>query len=225
MRRTPAAPALIVLALLVGATGCGGGSSPDAEGTSSPSASSSSSPSGSASDSSSASPSGSATASGSASPSATAGSPAGQPFPADLRPDDGGTGRGNGLGVTDVRVGRNPGFDRVVFDLGGTGTPGWRVSYVARPVQEGSGDPVRLRGSAYLQVDLRAMGMPMDTGVPAFGDSTTRIRGAGGIAEVAPGGVFEGQQQAFIGLTGDRRPFRAFALKNPTRVVVDVRTD
>ncbi len=221
MRRTPAAPALILLALLVGATGCGGGS-PEAEGTSSPNASSSSSASSSASASPSESPSEPA---GSASPSAPASSPAGQPFPADLRPDDGGPGKGNGLGVTDVRVGRNPGFDRVVFDLGGTGTPGWRVSYVARPVQEGSGDPVRLRGSAYLQVDLRAMGMPVDTGVPPFGDSTTRIRGAGGIAEVAPGAVFEGQQQAFIGITGGRRPFRAFALKDPTRVVVDVRTD
>ncbi len=213
MRSIPAAPALIGLALLLGATGCGGGASPEAEEPGSPSASSS--PSTSTSPSTSGSP--------SASPSASASSPASTPpFQADLKPDDGGQGEGNGLGVTGVRVARNDGFDRVVFDLGGTGTPGWRVAYVARPVQEGSGDPVTITGSTYLQVDLRGMGMPDDTGVPAFGDSTTRIRGAGGITEVAPGAVFEGQQQAFIGLTGSRRPFRAFRLSNPTRVVVDV---
>jgi hypothetical protein len=131
---------------------------------------------------------------------------------------------GNGLGLTGVRVGRQQGFDRVVLDLGGTGTPGWRVAYVDRPVADGSGDPVELRGSVFLQVDLRGMGMPSDTGVPQFGDSTTRVAGTGGIAQVAPGAVFEGQQQAFIGLSGARRPFRVFRLSNPTRVVVDVRS-
>ncbi|KQT94623.1 hypothetical protein ASG49_07205 [Marmoricola sp. Leaf446] len=220
MRRTTAAPALICLALLVGATGCGGEEPPAAEPSGSPSTpggSDASSPS----SSSSSSPSASSSGTPSASASASASTP---PFTGDLRPDDGGPGEGNGLGVTGVRVGRQDGFDRVVFDLGGTGTPGWRVSYVARPVQDGSGDPVRIAGSAYLQVDLRGLGMPSDTGVPEFGDSTTRVRGTGGIAEVAPGSVFEGQQQAFIGLTGSRRPFRVFALTGPTRVVVDVRS-
>jgi len=123
-----------------------------------------------------------------------------------------------------IRVGRHPDFDRVVFDLTGTGTPGWHVEYTVRPRADGSGDPVKLRGTVYLQVVLRGMGLPYDTGVTPDGDSTTRIPGTGtqGIAEIAPGGVFEGDQQAFIGLTGDRRPFRAFALANPTRVVVDV---
>ena len=219
MRRTPAAPALICLALLVGATGCGGDDSPASGPSSSPSTSG-----GSAAGSPSSTGSPSATASSTPSQS-RGGSASTPPFPADVRPDEGGQGVGNGLGVTDVRVGRQDGFDRVVFDLGGTGTPGWRVAYVARPVQEGSGDPVRLRGSAFLQVDLRGMGMPSDTGVPPFGDFRTRVDGTGGIAQVAPGSVFEGQQQAFIGLTGSRRRFRAFALTNPTRVVVDVRRD
>ncbi|MGZ5400671.1 MAG: AMIN-like domain-containing (lipo)protein [Nocardioides sp.] len=40
---------------------------------------------------------------------------------------------------------------------------------------------------------------------------------------MAPGGVFEGEQQAFIGLTGVERPFRVRALADPVRVVVDVR--
>ncbi|HET7350848.1 MAG TPA: hypothetical protein VFJ28_07915 [Marmoricola sp.] len=40
--------------------------------------------------------------------------------------------------------------------------------------------------------------------------------------EPATGGFFESDQQALIGLSGDQRPFRVFALSNPARVVVDV---
>jgi hypothetical protein len=203
--RGPAAPGWLFVALMLGVTGCTGRStnaaSPGAADTSS--AATTSAP----------------TAINTASPSASV-----RPFPADTSADDGGHGSGNGLGLTGVRVARHPGFDRVVFDLGGTGTPGWHVAYTATPRADGSGDPVKLRGTVYLQVILRGMGLPYDTGVTPEDDSTTRIPGTGtqGIAEIAPGGVFEGDQQAFIGLTGARRPFRAFALANPTRVVVDV---
>lgn len=147
------------------------------------------------------------------------------PFAAAGRSADGGAGSGNGLGLVGVRTAHRPGYDRVIFDLGGAGTPGWHVEYTTHPVYEGSGDPVALRGDVFLSVVLRGLGLPYDTGLAPFGSDTTRLPGNGaeGVAEIAPGGVFEGEQQAFIGLTGTKRPFRAFALANPTRVVVDVR--
>ena len=153
--------------------------------------------------------------------------PGASPFEADTRADNGGRGSGNGLGLTGVRAAQHAGYDRVVFDLAGTGTPGWRVEYMTEPRAEGSGDPVELEGTVFLQVVLRGVGLPVDTGIEPFGDSTTRVPGTGttGVAEIAPGGVFEGEQQAFIGLTGAERPFRVFALENPTRVVVDVYAD
>ena len=225
MRSTPTAPALLVLALLAGASACGGSDDADPSGspTSASSASGSPSPADPSSEPSSPTSPTSTAPTSSASPSAGSGS--GVPsFPADTRPDDGGLGSGNGLTLTGVRVGRQDGFDRVVLDLGGSGTPGWRVEYVDRPRQDGSGDPVALRGSSFLQVVVRGVGMPFDTGVEQYGDASTRVSGAGteGIAEIAPGSSFEGDQQAFIGLVGPRRPFRAFALEDPTRVVVDV---
>ena len=83
---------------------------------------------------------------------------------------------------------------------------------------------MRFKRTVFLQVILRGVGLPFDTGVEPFGDSTTRVPGTGtkGVAEIAPGGVFEGEQQAFIGLAGTSgrsclRPHR------PARVVVDVR--
>lgn len=207
-RTTYATPALLALALLIGAVGCGGGEDVDADSgaTVAPPADSSAP---------------TAPAPADESPTPATGTPV---FTADTRPDDGGRGSGNGLGLTDVRTARHPGFDRVVFDLEGAGTPGWRVEYVARPAAEGSGEAVPLEGGAFLQVVLRGVGMPYDTGVAPFGDDTTRLSGAGtdGIAQIAPGGVFEGEQQAFIGLTGGERPFRVFALTDPARVVVDV---
>lgn len=147
------------------------------------------------------------------------------PFPTHTRPDDGGHGSGNGLGLTGVRTARHPGYDRVVFDLAGTGTPGWRAEYTTSPTHEGSGEPMTIKGQVFLQVVLRGVGLPYDTGVTPFGDDTTRVPGTGteGVVEIAPGGVFEGEQQAFISLTGATRPFRVFSLTNPARVVVDVR--
>ena len=207
MSSTAAAPTLLVLAPLVGVTGCSEHTTANADPTFAPATSS-------------------APTTGTPKPSSTASpSESASPFLADTSADDGGQGSGNGLGLTGVRVAHHPGFDRVVFDLGGTGTPGWRVEYTTRPSYDGSGDPVRLQGTVYLQVFLRGMGFPDDIGIAPYGDSTTRLPGTGsrGIAEIVPGGVFEGDQQAFIGLTGAKRPFRALALANPARVVVDVR--
>ncbi|WP_345519603.1 AMIN-like domain-containing (lipo)protein [Nocardioides conyzicola] len=146
------------------------------------------------------------------------------PFAAGTGPDDGGHGSGNGLALTGVRTTHESDFDRIVFELGGTGTPGWRAEYTAHPVYEGSGNPVTLRGTTYLSVNLRGLGLPPDTGVVPYGDDSTRVPGAdgSGIVEIAPGGVFEGEQQAYVRLAGAQRPFRVFALTDPTRVVVDV---
>lgn len=190
-----AAPVLLTLALLGGTAACG--SEGDGRATEPPAASSTPAP----------------------SPEEDA-----PPFPTRVRPSDGGYGSGNGLGLTGVTTSQGDGYDRVVLELGGTGTVGWYVDYVRRPVADGSGEPVPLEGEVFLQVVLRGLGLPFDTGLEEFGDDTTRIPGAGtrGVAEVAPGGVFEGDQAAFVGLSGPRRPFRVFTLSDPTRLVVDV---
>ena len=211
MRNTAPAPVLLTVALLVGAAGCGDALTDRAAPTV---ASASATP-------------GAPTTGAPTEPSTATPEPSAPPFTSDTRPDDGGAGwdEGNGLGVTGVRTARQPGYDRVVFTFGGTGTPGWRVEYTTSPTAEGSGEPVALEGTVFLQVTLRGVGHPYDTGLAPFGDSTTRLPGTGTtrVAEIAPGGFFEGAQQAFIGLTGARRPFRVFALADPVRVVVDVR--
>ncbi|WP_218027173.1 AMIN-like domain-containing (lipo)protein [Cellulosimicrobium cellulans] len=148
------------------------------------------------------------------------------PFPANTDPDTQDPSADAALTVTDVRVGHHDGYDRVVFELGGTGTPGWRVEYVDQPVDDGKGDVVTVDGDAYLQVMISGSGYPMDTGVDEYaGPNPVRAGDDSEVEEVLLRGVFEGYTQAFVGVDDEQRPFRVFSLEDPTRVVVDVRDD
>lgn len=220
MRIPPAVPTMLVLVLLLGAAGCSEVSDGDADPALAPTPTTSPVPSPVPSPAPSSAPS-KEPPTPSSTPDPKSGPP---PFTTDVRPSDGGQGSGNGLGVIGVRTAQHRDYDRVVFDMGGTGDLGWYADYTTNPRYEGSGDPVMLEGTVFLQVFIRGVGMPFDTGLSPFGDDTTRVPGTGteAIAEIAPGGVVEGEQQALIGLTGVRQPFRVFALADPVRLVVDV---
>ncbi|MGH9265729.1 MAG: RICIN domain-containing protein, partial [Acidimicrobiales bacterium] len=64
--------------------------------------------------------------------------------------------------VTDVRLGRHNGFDRIVFDIGGQGQAGWDIRYVDQARSAGSGQPVDVGGDAILQVNLSNIALPTD---------------------------------------------------------------
>jgi hypothetical protein len=143
------------------------------------------------------------------------------PFEANTRPDTEDP-VGNGLTVTDVEVGRHPGYDRVVFTLDGEGEPGWRVGYADAPTRQGSGDPFTPAGDAFLSVLISGVGYPFDTGVEEYSGPTTIPGGSAEVVrEVQVQGVYEGQYDGAVGLT-DERPFRVFRLEDPPRVVIDV---
>lgn len=127
------------------------------------------------------------------------------------------------LTVVDVRVGEHEGFDRVVYEMGGTGAPGFRVKYVDSAVAEGSGKPVDVQGGAVIQVLIDGSGYPFDSGVEQYAGPDP-VPGVGGVVtEVNGWSVFEGVTQSFIGVT-EKKPFSVTTLSNPPRVVVDVAT-
>jgi predicted small lipoprotein YifL len=132
---------------------------------------------------------------------------------------------GGPLTVTAVRVARQDGYDRVVFELAGknAGQAGWRVEYVDDPRGQGSGDPVAVDGEAALSVLITGTGYPMDTGQEEVADDPALPGDLEVVQDVVLGAVFEGQYEAFIGTSG-RQPFRVFRLGGPERVVVDVRS-
>jgi hypothetical protein len=142
------------------------------------------------------------------------------PFPANTDPDTAEASADASVTVSDIRVGRHDGFDRVVFEVGGTGTPGWDVRYVDEALSQGSGDVVAVDGNAVLQVTLTGAGYPYATGVDEFaggpisGDTDV-------VTEVVWDATFEGTSVAFVGTTA-QTPFRVYELDGPTRVVVEV---
>lgn len=194
-------------------------------GTGSPSSSNSSSASTSSSSSSSSSGSATATtprtepsAEGSGSPgSETAEPPA---FPANTAPDGGPAQAGatadpaGQMHVTALRLGQHPGYTRLVVDLSSAGVPKWTVSYSDKTGP--GGGPVTIAGDAFLRLVLQTQA---DMGV----QTSSSVTGSGLIAQAKTTGFFEGYEEVLAGVTGGKLPFRAFALTDPGRIVIDVR--
>jgi hypothetical protein len=143
-------------------------------------------------------------------------------FPANAEPDTADASPEARVTVSGIRVAAHDGFDRVVFETGGTGIPGWDVRYVDQASSQGSGKPVDVAGDAVLQVTLTGAGYPYDTGVDEYsGPDPLSASGTQAVAEVAFDGTFEGTTVSFVGTSG-KLPFRVYRLENPVRVVVEV---
>lgn len=142
------------------------------------------------------------------------------------------TAPGDGTGTAllkAVRVGSNPGFERIVFEFAGTSVPGYRVQWVDGPIlADGSGEPVQVAGDAYLEMVMQpASGV--DLSAPQLTivyDGPDRIPVAGQtelITDLVRTGDFEAVLSWVAGTT-EKVPFRVLRLTNPTRVVVDLQT-
>ncbi|MFD8103379.1 hypothetical protein ACFV24_27965 [Nocardia fluminea] len=145
--------------------------------------------------------------------------------PTDASPKSGAASASAALTVTDIRLGRQPGFDRVVYELGGTGSPGWQVAYTDSAVQDGSGKSVDVAGRAILEVRILGSAYPFDSTVPPFdGPDPVTDPGTPAITGVYKKLVYEGVTQSFIGIDADQPPFSVTALADPPRLVVDIAT-
>lgn len=122
---------------------------------------------------------------------------------------------GTQITISGVTVGRHAGFDRVVFAVSGP-TAGYRVGYVPRLVQDGSGATVPIRGAAILAVTIRSTEWTVHPS-PAV----NRSPGYEGLVQVLSAGEFEGYAQYGIG-QASRAGFRVQRLTGPDRIVIDV---
>ena len=143
-------------------------------------------------------------------------------FSGNAAPDTQQAAAGSELTVTALRVAAQDGFDRVVVELQGSGAPGWDVRYVDQAADPGSGAALPVAGSGVLQVQVTGVANPYQTGLPEYsGPRVLTARGTSGVTEVRWAATYEGTSLVVVGTSG-RRPFRAFALSDPARVVVDV---
>ncbi|MFC3849083.1 hypothetical protein ACFORJ_02730 [Corynebacterium hansenii] len=137
--------------------------------------------------------------------------------PAEAAPAD-----GSYLGIKDVRIGSHDGFDRIVIEFMGDGAPGYWVRYEDMPTQQGSGKPISISGAHKLAIDVRGTGYPFDFNVDDYPNGPVKPKGTSAISEVRGFGTFEGTTQYVAGIDGERRPFKVFKAKNPTRLIIDI---
>ncbi|HVH13237.1 MAG TPA: hypothetical protein VM759_09305 [Longimicrobium sp.] len=122
--------------------------------------------------------------------------------------------------LQDVRAGVNAGFDRVVLEFLGSSVPGYRVEYVDRAQQCGSGDDVRTAGDGMLAITLRGTQAHDERGRATVSARDRRLQ-----MPVIKGYEFscdfEGVTQLVLGVASPNR-YRVTELQNPTRLIVDV---
>ncbi len=119
-----------------------------------------------------------------------------------------------------VRAGRNKDFDRLVFDFEGP-TPGVRVEYVNQLVEDGTGNPVPLRGRAVVQIVIQPANAHRDDGTPTISGPLPDLTGFAAFRQIADAGDFEAVLTWGIGVAA-RTGLRALLLTGPSRVAVDV---
>jgi hypothetical protein len=117
--------------------------------------------------------------------------------------------------VSGIRIASQPGYTRLVIDLTSHGAPAWTARYTEASGPGGA--PVEIDGKAFLRVALQT---GADSG--SQGQNDTKLS-PGPVAEAKTTGSFEGSEEVLIGMRDGETPFRAFALTDPARIVIDVR--
>ena len=130
--------------------------------------------------------------------------------------------------IYQIRAATHRSCDRVVFDLNGLGHLGYLVRYVPAVAADPSGKPIRVTGSAALQVTIQAPDFRESGHQPWRTPWQLGQRLTGGwstLREVRFAGSFEHVTSFAVGVDA-RRPFRVLVLPDPgghvTRLVVDI---
>lgn len=121
-----------------------------------------------------------------------------------------------------VRIGTHEGYDRTVFEFDGPRLPGYHLAYVKTPVQQcGSGDDVTPPGEAALEVRFTPARAHDDQGQATVAQRTLKpaLPSVLALERLCD---FEGEVTWVLG-TARRAPFRVLELKDPMRLVLDVR--
>jgi hypothetical protein len=126
--------------------------------------------------------------------------------------------------ISQVSAGQHPCFDRLVIRLGNGNRPGYRVRYVQKIVQDGSGKTIPVRGRGKLLITAMA---PAARHFPVSSRHLVDVTGFRSLRQVVCAGSFEGITSFGVGVRS-KLPFRVFRLRGPgmgSRLVVDVAHD
>ena len=127
------------------------------------------------------------------------------------------------MGVTSVRSGAHPWFDRVVFELGGTGRPGYRAEYVEQARQRSDGRLLEVGGEQIIRVVITGVADPADLpdDIAPYVQARRAGQEGGDVVEVVNDRVMDGEHVFYVGTNG-YSPFVVQRATDPTRVVLDI---
>ena len=127
------------------------------------------------------------------------------------------------MGVTGVQSGAQPWFDRVVFELEGTGNPGYRAEYVPQARQRVNGAHIEVAGDHLIRMAITGITDPGDLpdGIETYVQARRSGQDGGDVTEIVNDRAIDGEHVFYIG-TRSHAPFVVQRGADPTRVVLDI---
>ena len=123
--------------------------------------------------------------------------------------------------ITDIRVGEQDGYDRIVFEFA-SGTPEYRIETAAPPfIQDPSGLPMNVSGTTFWKIVMQGGTMVSPDSIATYSGPTTFTPGFDKLVQLVNGGDFEAVSTWYVGLS-DISCLRAQTLSSPSRLVIDV---
>ncbi len=124
--------------------------------------------------------------------------------------------------LTAIRTGNNPGFDRIVLDLGPGSAPIPSYQLVDELIADPSTEIVWLTGEYFINVSVPYAAAHDDNGNPTYpGPQKFRTRNLANVMAVAVIGDWEAHLLIGLGVRS-RTAVNVFTLTAPNRVVIDV---
>ncbi len=123
--------------------------------------------------------------------------------------------------LTAVRIGNQPGVDRMVFEFNDAGLPEWEVKYIEQPLLDcGSGEPVSVAGNAWLQITFRGAQAHTEAGEASSGPRR-RVANQSALRELVRTCDFEGEVTWVAGVVR-ANAYTTRVLAEPSRLVIDI---
>lgn len=124
--------------------------------------------------------------------------------------------------LAEIRTARHDGFDRIVYVFRGDEIPSYRIEYVDRPVRDcGSGDPIPIAGDGWLSMHFTPARSHDDEGRATVTERNRRPA-LPNLLQLRATCDFEAHLEWVAGVGSPNR-YRVLELREPARVVVDIR--
>jgi hypothetical protein len=120
--------------------------------------------------------------------------------------------------LKDVRVGKNKGYDRIVFEFTGD-LPNFTVEYTKAPITGTGENVVKIAGKYFVEITFHSLQFPEDENYKYNKIEKTNLK-LPVISELEEIEWFEGVRPFAVGLKA-KKDFRVSQMTNPTRLIVD----